>query len=36
MLEYISQLSSVDQERMQNVLSQLYRQTTVYRFGVER
>ena len=27
MLEYISQLSSVDQERMQNVLSQLYRQT---------
>ena len=27
MLEYISQLSSADQERMQNVLSQLYRQT---------
>ena len=27
MLEYISQLSNVDQERMQSVLSQLYRQT---------
>ena len=27
MLEYISQLSNADQERMQNVLSQLYRQT---------
>ena len=27
MLEYISQLSNADQERMQSVLSQLYRQT---------
>ena len=31
MLEYISRLSNADQERMQSVLSQLYRQTFCWK-----